>query len=118
MSTQVNKFLQQLDLLAKTNGIEILELSHNPLSGGYKGFIVLEGKKNNLSIKITIDLDFPNEQDSISLRCSPLKSISPKAMERILDSVNEMKNDYIIPTTDEWFDLLSKEIKIRTDFYN
>lgn len=118
MNNQVKEILEQLDLLAKNNEIEIQELAHHPLTGGYQGHVILEGVKNNFLLNITIDLDFPQERDGVILSVNPYKKNSHDVMGKIKDAISNMRNNFYIPLNNEWVTLISKEIKIRTDFYN
>lgn len=118
MDINVKQILEQLRVLSHSLEIDIRYLSHQPLGGGYLGSIKLEGLKNNLFIRIYINLDFIKADDAVSLRVTKNQLFNPDVMERIKQSISQIRHDFCIPLSNEWVSLLSEEIKIRTELYN
>ena len=116
----ISNILNQLDQLSKSLDLEVIKSEHQPMGGGYLGQIHLEGIKNNFSVKIRIDLDFLQEIDAVILKVNPLKEqkYNINILEAIKESIIESKNDFYSSFENNWIELLSKEIKIRTEMYN
>ena len=117
MEINIPQILEQLNLLASSTEIEVTKLIHEPMTGGYLGFVTLEGVKNNFSIFIRVTLDFPIE-DGISLSINPLTTPSGEVMDRLRLAVEQMRNDFHTPLEGNWVSLLAREIRVRTDLYN
>lgn len=98
----MDNFIEQLRLLSRENSILIKEINHRPLSGGYLGHITLHGIKKNLEIKICIDLDFLEERDGITLSINSIDK-SSNIIKEIQNTVNQMKNNYYIPYSKNWY---------------
>ena len=118
MKPHPQDLLDQLRIFSKTLDIEIIKLSHEPLSGGYLGHIRFEGIKDKFSILITFDLDFLEEVDGISMGINLLKDPSSEIIEVLKEKIIQMRNNFNSPYIDNWPEILSKEIKIKTAFYN
>lgn len=118
MNNQVADFLTQLQVLASSTGLEITKLEHEPMSGGYLGQVILEATKNNLAVRVMIDLDFLQENDGISLSVNLVKAYHGDFQKSLKEAINQMQHNFNIAYSDQLFNLLSREIKVRTELYN